>query len=148
MQGIIFIGIQGSGKSTFYKNQFFNSHVRISLDLLNTRNKEEQLLSKCLELQQRVVIDNTNPTQSDRSKYIQQFKAKKYKVIGYYFKSNLKKSLARNAQRSGKARIPDVGVISTYKKLELPTFNEGFDELFYVEIIDNLFEIKPWKNEI
>ncbi|MEL6944740.1 MAG: ATP-binding protein, partial [Bacteroidota bacterium] len=36
MQAILFIGIQASGKSTFYKERFFNTHVRISMDLLNT----------------------------------------------------------------------------------------------------------------
>jgi len=40
MQIIIFIGIPASGKSSFYKELFFNSHIRISMDLLNTRNKE------------------------------------------------------------------------------------------------------------
>lgn len=35
MEGILFIGIQASGKSTFYKERFFNSHLRISLDLLH-----------------------------------------------------------------------------------------------------------------
>ena len=34
MEAIIFTGIQATGKSTFYKQNFFNSHVRISLDLL------------------------------------------------------------------------------------------------------------------
>lgn len=80
MEGIIFIGIQASGKSTFYKQHFFNSHVRISLDLLNTRNKENQLLDKCLELHQRVVIDNTNPAKSDRKKYIDKFKQSKFNL--------------------------------------------------------------------
>lgn len=46
MEGIIFIGIQASGKSSFYKEKFFNSHLRVSLDLLNTRNKENQILDK------------------------------------------------------------------------------------------------------
>ncbi len=40
MEMIIFTGIPASGKSSFYKELFFNSHLRISMDLLNTRNKE------------------------------------------------------------------------------------------------------------
>ena len=47
MEGVIFIGIQASGKSTFYIENFFDTHVRISMDLLNTRNKELQFLHKC-----------------------------------------------------------------------------------------------------
>ena len=85
MDAIIFIGIQGSGKSTFYKDFFFNSHLRISLDLLNTRNKENQFIDKCIELHQKLVIDNTNPTIEERKKYIEKLKANKYKVIGYFF---------------------------------------------------------------
>lgn len=148
MEGIIFIGLQASGKSTYYKENFFNSHVRISLDLLNTRNKESKLLETCLGVQQKVVIDNTDPTQEDRAKYIEKFKAKKYKVIGYYFQSYLESSLRRNRQRTGKARIPDVGVFATHKKLELPKKEEGFDELFYIKIVDGEFVKSDWQNEV
>lgn len=59
---IIFIGIPASGKSSLYKEFFFNSHIRISMDLLNTRNKEGKLLRYCFETQSKMVIDNTNVT--------------------------------------------------------------------------------------
>ena len=42
MEAIVFIGLQASGKSSFYKERFFSTHVRISLDLLRTRNRERQ----------------------------------------------------------------------------------------------------------
>lgn len=148
MEGMIFIGIQASGKSTFYIENFFDSHLRISMDLLNTRNKEKQFLDKCFELHQKVVIDNTNPQKSDRSRYIELFKENKYKVIGYYFQSSLKSSLEKNQLRKGKKRIPDVGVIATHQKLELPSYEEGFDQLFYVSSGNNQFRIQEWKNEI
>jgi predicted kinase len=148
MQAIIFIGIQASGKSTFYKEKFFNSHMRISLDLLNTRNKENQFLDKCIELHQRLVIDNTNPKRTDREKYIRKLKAAKYEVVGYYFQSNVKDSIRRNAKRVGKEKIPEVGILATYKKMELPSRKEGFDRLYYVEIIDDEFIIKKWQDEI
>lgn len=28
MEAIIFVGIQGAGKSTFYRDRFFNTHIR------------------------------------------------------------------------------------------------------------------------
>jgi hypothetical protein len=62
MEAIIFSGLPGSGKSSFYKERFFNTHVRISLDLLKTRYRETRILEACLETDQRFVIDNTNPT--------------------------------------------------------------------------------------
>ena len=68
MQAIIFIGIQATGKSTFYKTNFFNSHIRLSMDLLNTRNKENRFLETCFHTQARFVVDNTNPTSEERKK--------------------------------------------------------------------------------
>ena len=66
MEAVLFIGIPGSGKSSFFKERFFSTHVRISLDLLRTRHREELLLEACLGTEQRFVIDNTNPTTSER----------------------------------------------------------------------------------
>lgn len=134
MEIIIFCGIQASGKSTFYKAHFFNSHVRISLDLLNTRNKEDRFLKTCFEVQQKIVVDNTNPSRLERSKYIDLGKQHKYKVIGYFFSSSLEESIDRNDLRLGKEKINVRGIIATAKKLEVPSFEEGFDELYFVHL--------------
>ena len=61
MDAVLFIGLQASGNSSFYKERYFSTHVRISLDLLKTRNRERQFLTACLDTQQPFVIDNTNP---------------------------------------------------------------------------------------
>jgi transcriptional regulator with XRE-family HTH domain len=37
VEAIIFVGIQASGKSTFYRERFFDTHLRINLDMLKTR---------------------------------------------------------------------------------------------------------------
>lgn len=99
-------------------------------------------------LQQRLVLDNTNVTKSERSSYITQAKAVKYMVTGYYFESNLSACLLRNEKRLGKEKIENVGVISKYKALELPSYDEGFDDLYYVKIENDQFIIKDWSNEI
>jgi len=148
MEAILFCGIQATGKSTFYKQNFFNTHVRISMDLLKTRNRESRFVNLCLETQQKFVIDNTNPSKEDRERYIPKIKTEKYKLIGYYFQSRIDEALERNGEREGKQRIPDVGVRATYSKLELPSYDEGFDELYYVELIEGNFIIKEWNNEI
>jgi predicted kinase len=70
MQAIIFIGIQGAGKSTFYREYFLDTHIRINLDMLKTRHREKLIFQACLDAKQRFVIDNTNPTVEDRKKYI------------------------------------------------------------------------------
>ncbi|MCT4639006.1 MAG: hypothetical protein N4A72_14990 [Bacteroidales bacterium] len=148
MEIIIFTGIQATGKSTFYKKQFFNSHVRVSMDLLNTRNKEMKFMETCFAVQQPFVVDNTNPSRKDRERYIKLAKEKKYRVIGYYFQSRVNESIERNNKRIGKERIPEIGIRGAFNKLESPLFNEGFDELYYVEIGDNDFVVKDWDNEI
>ncbi|MCE2998151.1 MAG: AAA family ATPase [Cyclobacteriaceae bacterium] len=148
MEAIIFCGIQATGKSSFYKEHFFTSHVRISLDQLHTRNKEQKFLETCLETQQPFVIDNTNPTKEERAKYIEAAKAKKYKIIGYYFRSQIAEALVRNGHRFGKEKIPDVGIRNTFSRLEIPSYEEGFDELHYVQLENQSFTIKPWTYEV
>jgi len=37
MEAVIFVGLQAAGKSTFYRERFFDTHVRINLDMLRTR---------------------------------------------------------------------------------------------------------------
>ena len=79
MEAIIFCGIQATGKTTFFKNNFFKTHIHISLDQLRTRHREEKFLNVCLETKQAFVIDNTNPTKEDRRKYIETAKSNHFK---------------------------------------------------------------------
>ena len=146
MEAVVFVGLQASGKSSFYKERFFATHVRISLDLLRTRNRERRLMTVCLETQQPFVIDNTNPTREERAKYIDAAKSAKYSVVGFYFRSKAEDCLARNQQRTD--RVPDVGLLSTAKKLELPTLEEGFDTLKYVRLTEAGFVIEEWNDEV
>lgn len=60
-----------------------------------------------------------------------------FEVIAYYFETDLTSTLERNSYRIGKANIPEVGVRATYKKLEMPTLEEGFTEIYVVKIIGN-----------
>lgn len=148
MKGILFIGVQASGKSSFFARRFAKTHLRLSLDMLKTRHRESLLLEACLKAKQPFVLDNTNPTQAERRIYIEKMKTARFEVIGYYFKSNLDACLARNRARIGKESIPEVGLLATYKKLELPTYQEGFDQLFYVRLNQEGFEEEVWQNEV
>ncbi|MEQ8541828.1 MAG: hypothetical protein RIB93_30755 [Coleofasciculus sp. D1-CHI-01] len=67
MEAVILIGIQASGKSSFCRDRFYNTHIRINLDMLKTRHREAILVQACLDAQQRFVVDNTNPTRADRA---------------------------------------------------------------------------------
>lgn len=132
MEVILFVGLQASGKSTYYQTHFADTHLRINLDMLRTRRRENALFSACLETGQRCVIDNTNPTPADRAGYVQQAKAKHFRVVAYFFDVPFETCIGRNARRSGKRCVPEAGLRATAKKILPPLRNEGFDEIFQV----------------
>src|SRR3982751_6616083 len=126
MEAVIFCGIQASGKSTFYREHFFDTHVRISMDLLRTRRRERLLLDACIEGGQRFVVDNTNPTAAERARYITPALAARFDVVGYVFDADPRAAFERNRRRPGRAAIPAAGLFGTQKRLQLPTIDEGF----------------------
>jgi predicted kinase len=145
MEAVILIGIQGSGKSTFYRERFFETHVRISLDLLKTRDREQEFVQTCLRTGQRFVVDNTNIRAAERARYIAAAKSAGFRVKGYFFEAKLREALRRNNLRSGRALIPVVGVIGTLKRLQPPVMEEGFDELYVVSRDENdQFIVTPY----
>lgn len=73
-----------------------------------------------------------------------------FRVVGYYFQSRLQDALARNSQRTGKANIPEKGLIVRHSQLQIPSPNEGFDQLFYVMIDPSSHElaVREWNDEV
>jgi len=134
MEAAIFVGVQGSGKTSFYRERFFETHVRISLDMLRTRQREELLLAACLQGRQSFVIDNTNPLSSDRLRYIAPARAAGFSVVVYFFETSLRDAIRRNNQRTGKEKIPVPGVAATFRKLQFPKPEEDIDALYVVTI--------------
>jgi predicted kinase len=145
MEAVVLIGIQGSGKSTFYRDRFGGSHVHINLDTLKTRHRERLLLQKCLASKRPFVVDNTNPTTEARRRYIEPAKAAGMRVIGYYFAIDIQIALDRNARRQGGACIPAKAIRATRNLMVRPSLEEGFDEILYVQSsADGGFLVEPW----
>ena len=145
MEAVILVGIQASGKSTFYKQRFFDTHVRISRDLLRTKNRELLLLQACLQGRQPFVVDNTNVRAEERARYIGAAKAAGFRVVCYYFRTETRAAIARNRLRQGKAVVPIPGILGTYKKLEEPRMEEGFDEIYAATLTpSNEFVVEPF----
>lgn len=144
MQLVLFIGIPGSGKSTFYQQYFFHTHVRVNLDMLRTRNRENKLLDFCFQTMQPLVVDNTNVTLADRQKYILLAKKYRFRITGYYFETQLEEAILRNAQRNGRQLVSEKGIKAKYYQLQPPSFEEGFDELSIVHVEgDGRFIVNP-----
>jgi predicted kinase len=144
---VIFIGIQATGKSTFHAERFAKTHVHISLDVLRTRYRERQSLDHCFSNGQSFVMDNTNPTRADRARIIGQARLFGFRTEGYYFQSRIEEALARNSLRANP--IPELGLRGTFARLELPSLEEGFDELSYVRMNGSGgFTVEAWNHEV
>jgi predicted kinase len=131
MEAVVLCGTQGSGKTTLYRERFLDTHVRVSMDLLRTRAREAAFVRLCVESGQRFVVDNTNPTPADRRRYVEPARAAGFHVVGYLVEVDRSLALARNAERTGRARVPVAGVVGTDRRLLRPTPEEGFDELWH-----------------
>lgn len=150
MDLVLFIGLQGSGKSSFYRERFAATHVHVSKDLWPNARKREarqrRLVSEALGQGRSVVVDNTNPLTEDRSPLIAMGRERGARVVGYAFESELEACLARNAARVGRARVTDKAIHITWRKLRRPSYAEGFDALFHVRLgPEGGFHVSEWE---
>ncbi|HEY3447046.1 MAG TPA: AAA family ATPase [Myxococcales bacterium] len=149
MEAVLFVGLQASGKSSFFVERFLRTHVYLSLDVLKTRHREKRLFEACLETRTKLVVDNTNPTRADRQRYLVPAKAAGYQVHLYFFQSRLAECLARNEKRPEKQRVPGVALRRTSSLLEVPTKDEGFDRMWFVSFKrGGGFEVEEWRDEV
>ena len=150
---VLLIGLQASGKSTFYRERLAATHVHISKDLLaknkNTHARQQKLLEEQLSQQKSVAVDNTNPSREVRAELLSMAKRFHAKCIGYYFESKMSDCLARNSQRLGDAKVPNVALFTTSKRLVLPSYEEGFEALFYVRLLpEGGFSVVEWDSSL
>lgn len=130
---VIFVGLQAAGKSSWYRAHLAATHVHVSKDLMkNVRNrdaKQEALIAESLAAGKSVAVDNTNPTPAVRAPLIALGRTHGARVVACFFESTVRDAVARNRGREGNARVPDVAIFATARKLLPPTLEEGFDEV-------------------
>ena len=152
MEVILMIGLQASGKSTFARSTFGATHQYVSKDLLrnnsNPTRRQRQLIESALQQGISVVVDNTHATREAREELIALGQLYHADILGYYFAVQIEQCLERNRTRKGKAKVPDVALFATLKKLTRPSYAEGFTKLFYVRNKgDGTFVVSPWEEE-
>jgi predicted kinase len=143
MEVVVLCGVQGSGKTTLYRDRFLATHVRVSMDLLRTRAREAAFVALCLETRQPFAVDNTNATAAERRRYVEPARAAGFRVIGYLVEVDAAPALARNAERTGRARVPAAGLLGTAKRFVRPAPEEGFDELWHATAAPGGWRIEP-----
>jgi predicted kinase len=132
---IIFVGLQGAGKTTYFAKHFAASHEHISRDIAGTAEREAKLIQECLRSQRSFVLDNTNATRSVREPLIRQAKAAGFRALCYFFDVPVRTAIGRNNHRKDKKPVPVPAILRTAKLLEAPTLEEGFDEIRRVAAI-------------
>jgi predicted kinase len=137
LECIILIGLPGAGKSTFYRERFAG-YAHISKDLWPNASgreaRQQKLIDDTLAAGKSIVVDNTNPTAAERARIITAAKNRDARLIGYFIDVSTRAAVARNANRTGKSKVPNVAIFTTAKRLQPPQLTEGFDELFRVEL--------------
>ena len=132
MIAVIFIGLQGSGKTEFYHRYFADAYTHIELDSLATRKNEKNLINECIKHGESYVIDNENAKAEDRARYFERARAAGYHVVGYYFESDVHTALERKGLAHDRRAQRQFRRVFT--RLTPPSFGEGFDEIYTVSM--------------
>ena len=124
------VGLQGSGKSTWVARHLAGSHVVVSKDHWpNARHREarqRRVVAGLLAEGACVVVDNTDPSPAERAPLVELAVAAGVPVRAVFLDVPIQTCRQRNAARSGRARVPEVGLFSTAARLVAPTTAEGF----------------------
>jgi predicted kinase len=129
MQCVIFTGLPGCGKSTYFKERFFDTHIRVNLDMIKKRKREQELIEGIINARMPFVVDNTNITIKRRERYFKLLENKHYNILSVYFDIPLEICFERNKLREEKKRVPEFVIKQFANKIEKPTLHESFNTL-------------------
>ena len=146
MELVVFAGLQAAGKSAFFREKFAGGYEHVSKDLFrhnrNKNRRQEALIRSALSEGRSAVVDNTNPTPEDRAPLIGLGREYGAGIICFFFDAGVRDCLRRNAGREGRARVPDVAIFASAKRLVPPSWEEGFDEIHRARLTASGFEVE------
>jgi len=151
---VVVVGFPGSGKSTFCKKYLLpKGYVHVNRDTLIQQAKCYKVATEALEQGKSVVIDNTNPSDVARSKYVQIAKDCGVPVRCFWF--NISQDLAehmnmyRERASNGKEKhVPKIGYNIYKKQFVPPSKREGFvqvKEISFVPSFDSDKDLRLFK---
>jgi predicted kinase len=136
MDLVVLAGLQGSGKSTFFAARFAETHAHVSRDLFPSARdpwaRQRALVETAARAGRPVVVDNTSVRREDRVALVALARSLGLRPVLYWFPPDVPASLARNAARAGRERVPAVAIHATRKRLAAPDASEGFEAAYEV----------------
>lgn len=142
---VILVGLPASGKTSFYRERFASTHSHVSKDLMRNRRDRQAhqmaLVDAALAAGRSVVIDNVNATVADREPLIAAGRKHEARIIGYALAAPPTVCIERNRGRAGPKRVPVVAIHAAAKRLQTPTYLEGYDELYRVDAANGMFDV-------
>lgn len=141
---VLMMGVPGSGKTTYAKKMMGDYDIYVSRDEIRFGlvredepyfSKEDEVLqtfirtiNDALLIAQRYVIaDATHLNMGSRAKILKNLHNKPDSVYVVYVAVSLQTALERNAQRKGRALVPESSIKNMYKSISLPRKEEGID---------------------
>src|SRR5215218_10176772 len=127
------VGLQGAGKTTWVAEHLAGTHVVVSKDHWpNARHREarqRRVVAGLLAEGARVVVDNTSPSVAERAPLLELAAAAGVPARAVFLDVPLDVCRARNDARTGRDRVPLVGLYSAAGRLAPPSTAEGFTEV-------------------
>lgn len=141
---VLMMGVPGSGKTTYAKKMMGDYDIYVSRDEIRFGlvkedepyfSKEDEVLqtfirtiNDALPIAQRYVIaDATHLNMGSRAKILKNLHNKPDNIYVVYVAVSLQTALERNAQREGRALVPESSIKNMYKSISLPRKEEGID---------------------
>ena len=143
MEAVVLCGVQGSGKTTLYRDRFLDTHVRVSLDVLRTPRARGRAPADVPGGGAAVRGRQHEPdARRPRAATSSPPGRPASRSIGYLVEVDAAEAFARNAARAGRARA--AGRARDRAALQRPTPEEGFDELWHATAApDGGWRIEP-----
>ena len=130
----IMCGVPGSGKSTTSKQMADEYGLeRFSFDEMKCFCLDDymHLAINAIQDGKNVILDSTNLRVNVRKKILQAVNDVLCKKVVVYMNTPLEVCLDRNRNRA--TRLQDFIIESSYRSLQPPTLDEGWDEIIYIE---------------
>lgn len=145
----VLVGLPGSGKSSWIEKHLTDNDVHISRDeirfeLLEPNDEyfkhEDLVFNRFVEhinfgLRSgfNVFADATHISKGSRWKLLSRINVPNTEVAAIWIRTPFEQTLIQNAQREGRALVPEDVIYNMRKGFQAPTFEEGFSEIYIIE---------------